>query len=85
MVKHKNGLKTSRVSSTTKAEIMAKHLFDGLSEKELKNQYGVSPTKIGEWRNQVRSGLESFFSPESDTIRALCKELTSLKKELGEL
>ncbi len=85
MIKQKSSSKSSRVSSATKAEIMDKHLFDGLSAKELKDQFGVSTTSIGQWRNQVRNGLGSFFAPESDKIRDLCRELTSLKKELGEL
>lgn len=77
--------KASRVPSTTKAEIMEKYLFDGVSAKELSSQYGVSQSSIGVWRDQVRQGLESFFASDSERTKALCRELTSLKKELGEL
>ncbi len=64
---------------------MEKYFFDGVSTKELSSRYGVSQRSIAAWRDQVRQGLHSFFEPASEKTNALCRELTSLKKELGEL
>jgi transposase-like protein len=85
MLQHGSDSRRPRVTSAAKAEIMGKHLFDGISAKELSRRYRVSPTSIGVWRNQVRHRLESFFVADSEKFKVLCRELTSLKKELGEL
>jgi transposase-like protein len=74
-----------RVPSATKAEIMEKYLFKDVSTDELSSQYGVSQSSIRLWRDRVREGLESFFVSDSEKTKALCLELTSLKKELGEI
>ena len=78
-----NSPASSRLPSCTKAEIIEKHLFRRMSEQELSRQYGVSKRDIGAWRDLVRQGLESFFS-EGGKIETICRELTLLKKALGE-
>ena len=75
----------SRISNALKAEIVRKHLFNGLSAKKLSEEYAVSRSAITRWKAQARENLEAVYSSESDKIKLLCSELTSLKKELGEL
>ena len=85
MKPQRSASKASRAPSATKAEIMGKYLFDGVSAKELSSQHGVSQRSIGVWRDLVRQGLDSFFTSNPENTEALCRELTSLKKELGEV
>jgi transposase-like protein len=75
----------SDVSNTTKTDVLRKCLFDGHSVAELSQDYGVSQAQIEDWKEQAREHLEAVFEPDSASIEALCRELTALKKELGEL
>jgi len=84
MTRPTNGSRHSGRHGSSKAEIIEKHLFHGMSAQKLSRTYGVSTRDIDAWRDLVRQGLISFFSCETDKIKALCKELTLLKKELGE-
>jgi transposase-like protein len=76
---------SSDLSNPTKADVLRRHLFDGHSVVELSQDYGVSQAQIEDWKEQARRHLDAVFEPDSAKIEALCRELTALKKELGEL
>ena len=75
----------SDVSNKTKADVLRKYLFDRRSVAELSQDYGVSQAQIEDWKEQASAHLQAVFEQDTSKIEALCRELTALKKELGEL
>jgi len=76
-------MQKKRYAATFKSKVALEAVKGQRTISEIASEYEVHPNQVGQWKRQLRDGIENIFTDSRRTNRSEEKEKDKLYQEIG--